>query len=133
MVSSDSVTTSPGGGRPPSEHLVITVHGIRTYGAWQDAFVDLLRCQKREVRFRNYTYGYFSSIAFLIPLLRWIVARRFRQCLVAELANLGADARVDIIAHSFGTYLVGRALKGLKGAQYRQRISTVIFAGSVLK
>ena len=60
-------------------HLVITVHGIRTYGDWQDELKKLLEAAEPGVTVRMYRYGFFSSLAFLIPPLRWLVGRQFRR------------------------------------------------------
>ncbi len=113
------------------DHLVITVHGIRTFGKWQGRLKELLNEQEPGCRVVEYQYGYFSAIAFLIPFLRWIVARQFRHWLRGHLNSaLNKGARIDFVAHSFGTYLVAKALPHLPK---RKRIHTIIFAGSVLR
>lgn len=115
-------------------HLVVTVHGIRTFGGWQERLEALVKDaaaeRGRTVKVVNYKFGYFSAFAFLSIVLRWLTVRRFRSALLA-LTNQQAWDRVDLVAHSFGTYLVGRALYSLrrKGCP---RIDTVILAGSVL-
>jgi hypothetical protein len=119
-------------GPPPASHVVITVPGIRTFGAWQDRLQNLLETHEPGIVVYKYRYGYFSVIAFMIPFLRWLVTRRFRRDLQAQLRKHPPDARVDIVAHSFGTHLVGWGLLGIPPNQ-RPRINTIIFAGSVLK
>src|SRR6476660_1434532 len=86
-------------GRSP-RHLVVTVHGIRTYGVWQDRLTKLLDPQPG-VTVCNYNFGYFSAFAFMIPPLRWLVTRRFRAALLREVHGQEWD-RIDIVAHSFG-------------------------------
>src|SRR5262245_25305669 len=92
------------------KHLVITVHGIRTFGDWQERLEDLLVRQTagRDVTIEHYKFGYFSVIAFVVPLLRWLVVRRFRRFL----QRIESDKwdRIDVIAHSFGTHLVSWGL-----------------------
>jgi hypothetical protein len=61
--------------------------------------------------------------------LRWIAARRFRVWLNGQITSR-PGVRVDIVAHSFGTYLVSKALHALPPGR---SIHTLIFAGSVLK
>ncbi|MDL1888649.1 hypothetical protein FBQ96_03525 [Nitrospirales bacterium NOB] len=112
-------------------HLIITVHGIRTFGQWQERLAKLIRSAEPTARVCNYHYGYFSIIAFMIPFLRWIVTRRFRHALIAEASNANWD-RIDIVAHSFGTHLVAWAIHEMN-VDTRPRIHTVILAGSVLK
>src|SRR5208282_743058 len=97
------------------QHLVITVHGIRTFGDWQGRLKQLLLpddgSKRSGMRVVNYRYGYFSVIAFLIPFLRWLVARRFRQAVLRVTED--NPARVDFVAHSFGTHLVAWGLMGI--------------------
>ena len=77
-----------------SKHLVITVHGIRTYGDWQDQLKTVLEAAEPGVTVRMYRYGFFSSPAFLIPLVRYLAARQFRQFFCAG-SSLGGGGRQD--------------------------------------
>jgi WD40 repeat protein len=112
-------------------HLVITLHGIRTFGGWQDRLQRLVKEADKDIEVRSYRYNYFSSIGFLFPPARWLVTRRFRKELIRTCAEESWD-RVDIVAHSFGTHIAAWALRGLS-AKDRPRIHTIILAGSVLK
>jgi hypothetical protein len=51
-----------------SSHLIITVHGIRTFGQWQERLERLVTESTNldDVEFINYKYGYFSVLAFII-------------------------------------------------------------------
>jgi WD40 repeat protein len=115
------------------KHLVITVHGIRTFGDWQERLEDLLVRQTagRDVTIEHYKFGYFSVIAFVVPLLRWLVVRRFRRYFLQRIESDKWD-RIDVIAHSFGTHLVSWGLYRTP-ARRRPKIDTLILAGSVLK
>jgi len=46
-----------------SRHLVITVHGIRTLGRWQERLEALLKNADSSIEVFNYKYGYFSLLA----------------------------------------------------------------------
>jgi tetratricopeptide (TPR) repeat protein len=113
-----------------SHHLVITVHGIRTFGDWQADLKRLLEQAEPGIKVLNYQYGYFSSLAFLVPPLRWLVARRFRRFFVEAMKTAPPGTRIELIAHSFGTHLAASALPAIPQGQ---RVNTVIFAGSVLR
>ena len=113
-----------------TNHLVVTVHGIRTYGNWQRELDELLEAAEPGVTVLRYQYGFFSSLAFLVPPLRWLVARRFRNFWVEAVESMPEGARIDLVAHSFGTYLAAAALPYLPEGR---KIHTVIFAGSVLR
>ncbi len=127
MSSATTITAA----RRRQRHLVITVHGIRTFGDWQERLEKLLPGGEHGYEVRHYRYGYFSVLAFLVPFLRWLVTRHFRHELLREI-RLHPGARVDLVAHSFGTHLVAWALLGIP-RQERPRIHTIILAGSVLK
>lgn len=127
----DGTVADPAGeAGPASKHLVITVHGIRTWGNWQADLKRLLEEAEPGVTVLNYQYGYFSSLAFLVPPLRWMVARRFRRFFAQAIGAVPESARIDLVAHSFGTYLAASAIPSIpKGRQ----VHTVLFAGSVLR
>lgn len=113
---------------PP--HVVITAHGIRTFGNWQMHLTQLLGQAEPGIKVLNYTCGYFSALAFLVPPLRWLEGRRFRKFFVRQVKAAGEGARIDLVAHSFGTYLAASALGSIpKG----RKVDTIIFAGSVLR
>src|ERR1041385_1043616 len=85
-------------------HLVVTVHGIRTFGQWQERLESLLRQRDPNIRGFHFKYGYFSTLAFMIPVFRWFVTQKFRRYLQAAIRD-GDWHRVDVVAHSFGTHL----------------------------
>ncbi len=117
----------------PMRQLAISVHGIRTFGNWQERLERLLAANSvdRQLTIINYKYGYFSTVAFIVPFLRWLVVRRFRRFLL-EIARREQWDRIDLVGHSFGTHIIAWALYGLDET-VRPSINTVVFAGSVLK
>lgn len=115
-----------------TRHLVITVHGIRTFGQWQERLGRLVGRQAGgTIEVVHYKYGYFSVLAFLVPMLRWLVRRRFSSYLRRALLDPRWD-RVDIVSHSFGTHIVGWTLWGLTNESFG-KLDTIILSGSVLK
>ena len=117
--------------RDTGQHVVITVHGIRTFGAWQRRLERLIAPASKDVRFYHFEYGYFSLLAFIIPFTRWLVVRRFQRELRSIFGRV-KPSRLDLVAHSFGTHLVGWALRGLSSEE-DIRVHTVILSGSVLR
>lgn len=114
--------------------LIVTVHGIRTFGQWQERLerqVSLAARPDEDIHFVNYKYGYFSVIAFLIPFFRWLVVRRFRSELLLLYQRHAWD-RIDLVAHSFGTHVVAWGIAGIP-KEANVRFHTVILAGSVLR
>jgi hypothetical protein len=112
-------------------NLVITIHGIRTFGQWQKRLATLIRKCDPATNVVSYKYGYFSAIAFLIPPLRWLATRRFRLEL-ERIARNHPNTRLNVVAHSFGTHMVGWGLYRIPKHR-RPRINTIVLAGSVLK
>lgn len=116
-----------------ARHLVITVHGIRTYGDWQERFevlaVDAIG--RTQIEFDNYKYGFSSSIAFIFPFSRWWQVRRFKKYLLPAIAR-EEWASVSLFGHSFGTHLIAWALLRTP-SELRPRISTIALTGTVLK
>lgn len=113
--------------------LIITVHGIRTFGAWQERLERIAteKIGKGNVMFANYRYGFFSVILFIIPFMRWLAVRGFQRELTALTAR-ERWTRIDLVGHSFGTHLLMWALRRLP-KEKRPAIHTVLLAGSVLK
>ena len=111
-----------------TKHLVITIHGIRTFGQWQERLERLVP-REAGIRFAHYRFGYFSILAFLVPLVRMLVVRRFRRE-VETLSTRLKPNRIDLVGHSFGTHILGWSIRKLDPSI---PIHTVILAGSVLK
>jgi WD40 repeat protein len=121
---------------PSRRHLILTVHGIRTYGQWQERLQALVRKKSggsdglETIVFWHYKYGFLTVFTFLIPFLRNLMVRKFKACLIDLLEEVRPN-RVDVIAHSFGAYLVIKAIEQIAPAA-RIHIHTVILAGSVV-
>jgi WD40 repeat protein len=111
--------------------ILITVHGIRTFGQWQDRLKNLVRVENPDIIVETYGYGYFNALAFFIPFFRWLAVRAFQRRL-RDLLKQQADAQVSIVAHSFGTHIVAWGLRGLR-ADEMPHVRTLILSGSVLK
>jgi WD40 repeat protein len=114
------------------EHLIVTVHGIRTFGRWQERLEEMFTERGQEdVEFQNYKFGYFSVLAFIVPVFRWLVVRRFRTELV-NLCTSRPRSRIDLVGHSFGTHIIAWAIAGLP-KESGIFVHTIILSGSVLR
>lgn len=122
---------APPGNAAGPRRLVVTIHGIRTYADWQLRLKRLVERDDSTADVRMWRYGYFSVFAFLLPFLRWIQVFRFRRYLLAAVDERSWD-RIDIVAHSFGTYVAAWALRFIHRKR-GVRIHTLLLAGSVLK
>jgi len=116
---------------PSMTRVVVTVHGIRTFGQWQERLGELLRTSGFEGPILHFKYGYFSSLAFLVPPLRFLIVLRFARYLKL-LQGQYPGAMISFVAHSFGTHLVGWALRRISH-KTRFPAEVIVLAGSVLK
>jgi pimeloyl-ACP methyl ester carboxylesterase len=114
---------------------LIALHGIRTHGVWQEQLQWLIDRQfRRTVPFRNWKYGRILFSA-LIPVLQRRLVRRFLievRTARAELENIlstGEAPPPDVIAHSFGTWIVAHAL----ASDPTLRLGRLILVGSVIR
>lgn len=111
--------------RDDYEHVIVMVHGIKDVGAWQKTVSGALRAPKTEVV--QFRFGLYPAIRFLFPFnlsgpaVRKVV-EKFRD-VKAEYPN----AKISVIAHSFGTYVVLKALE----QDLNLRLWKMVFCGSV--
>lgn len=93
---------------------LVTVHGMNTRGAWQEEFTwKLAQVYGQAIPVDTYKYGLVLLTPLLLPrqelyaklLLDRLRARRH------EMAAAGYGDRPDVICHSFGTWLLARALE----------------------
>ena len=130
---------APSGEQVPVTHIVVTVHAIRTYGEWQGRLEELVAERLRDSPpaarplFCHYRYGFFSLLAFYFAPTRWLQVRRFRTDLERLIGRYPAVERIDIFAHSFGTYLASWALGAKPRSKTLPRVANLVLAGSVLR
>jgi pimeloyl-ACP methyl ester carboxylesterase len=109
--------------------VVLLLRGLRTFGGWQERLRGLLA--GRPVEVVVYRYGRLGAPVFLVPGLRRLMVRRLQRFL-REDPTLRAARRLDLVCHSFGSYLALQALAGLAPDE-GPRVQTLILCGSVLK
>jgi serine/threonine-protein kinase len=115
---------------------VAALHGIRTQAAWQRAFSEVATHGGMAAHVDRWNFGYFSVLRFLMPWARLAKVRWFRETYQREFREAAAGAsstgaasdRPSIVAHSFGTYILGNAL-----LRYPYlRFDKVLLCGSIL-
>lgn len=115
--------------KPPSTKILITVHGIRTFGKWQEKTSTLLETYSQHYNNYSIKYGYFSIFSFLIPVFRKNCIKKVRDQL-SKICNENSNKEINIIAHSFGTYLI---IKSISALSKNYNFNTLILCGSVMK
>ncbi len=114
----------PAQGGVVAKRVVITIHGIRTRGAWQKDLATVL--SKNDMVPYPLDYGRLGVLGFLTPCVRaskldWFHREYDR---IRKQENV---KRPSIIAHSFGTYLVAELLSNYPEVKFDK----VIFAGGL--
>lgn len=124
---------------PPAEvpdHIVLIVHGIRDFAEWHEELSDAIQrlnvdaadgVRGPQYQAHSIGYGYFSAYQFLSNRARQYCVRTLVDRYV-QLRIKFPDATFHAIAHSNGTYAVGRALQDYRFVRFER----VYFAGSVL-
>lgn len=119
---------------PPTRDVrwLLALHGMNTRGAWQESLVwRVSRAYGYTVPIAIYKYGVIRPGVIIKlrqrQLLRQLVDRITR--LVGDADKSGFGGRPDVIAHSFGSWLIGHAL--LNDSDLK--IGRVVLAGSILR
>jgi alpha-beta hydrolase superfamily lysophospholipase len=114
-------------------HLVILVHGINTRAHWMNELKPAL--EKAGFAVAPTSYGKFGIPRFLsFPARRekaiQDVLRDIRTAIHVHKLDTGSEpAKMSVISHSFGTYVVGRILTDYQDVKWYR----VIFCGSVVR
>ncbi|MGA0610453.1 esterase/lipase family protein [Caldimonas sp. KR1-144] len=111
--------------RPP--RVVVTIHGIQTHGKWQKDITPYLA--RHGLVPYHLDYGWFNALRFFFPWSREAQLSRIRNELRSLVDKTGCR-RLSVISHSFGTYMVMRALQMENGNLLYDR---VVLTGSIVE
>jgi len=114
-----------------NELVVYSVHGIQTFGGWQEKLDTVLKKYGEGTVSEHiiYKYHHFPITHFLRSSKRADEVDKLSKDLLI-LARRFPEARICIVGHSFGTYLIAESLKKISD---RLNIDRIILAGSVLQ
>lgn len=124
----------------PSRNVdwVVAIHGMNTSGPWQEAFSWLISTTwGRSVPVAIYKYGNIK-VGVLKPWSRRKLKNRLREKLVTlrdQASQQGFLGKPDLIAHSFGTWLIGHLLEDELSRSPEERIyfGRIILTGCILR
>ncbi len=112
------------------DRVLISIHGIRTFGTWQGDFHEKVRSYSRDFEDFEVRYGFFDLVSFFIPPWRRRVSREMASRVVSIIERCSGPVKVTLVAHSFGTVIAKEALEILSRRSFDADVSTVIFCGS---
>jgi len=97
--------------------ILISLHGVRSRGKWQKELGEYInKCGRTDIYYHAYKYGWIPSFYSIIPFIRRYHVNRFRKWLYRKIYPLYGE-NLNIVAHSFGTYISFHALKDSLGCK----------------
>lgn len=112
------------------EGILVTVHGLLTTAAWNGDVMPIASSQGWIVA--PFSYGYQTPEILLSEKGRKEVVGRFRNWIYEIQQTYGTSgANISVIAHSFGTYIVGAYLAGFDDIP-PVTFESIILTGSIL-
>lgn len=115
-----------------SDLAAITVHGIRTFGQWQERLKHIVHAEADFIKFHTYKYGYFAVLFFAIPYFQNKEVSKLQRALL-RLFETQPNKQFIVFGHSFGTFLIAKALARISASGNALKVKTIVLSGSVLK
>ena len=116
--------------------LVVIIHGIHTSKkdakSWMPELMKAIVPAHGNVAARAFTYGWTSGAAIRLPIVGWFSRRRRTakfQKFIAELRKEHPGAKIDVVAHSFGTWITHYSM--LKG-KHLTTLNRVVYMGGIV-
>ncbi|MBA3351928.1 MAG: hypothetical protein H0U23_05800 [Blastocatellia bacterium] len=110
-------------------HAVVLIHGIRTAAGWRERIGNEIEQADPTLTPIPVGYEFFDVLRFLTPIGPG--RRKAAETVWAKMKSLYDNPNiggVSVIAHSFGTWIVGYLLVNKKKARFRR----IILCGAVL-
>lgn len=112
---------------------VLTVHGINTFGDWQERLYKKIsnRYPEKELSHLCFKFTRFDIAKFLVPAMRDSIVDKFLLDFKAWQENNNCK-KIVCFSHSFGTYILMHSLEQLD-KEHTENIELIVLSGSVLK
>jgi O-acetyl-ADP-ribose deacetylase (regulator of RNase III)/pimeloyl-ACP methyl ester carboxylesterase len=110
-------------------HAVVLIHGIRTAAGWRERIGNEIEDADPYLTPIPVGYEFFDVLRFLIPITPW--RRKAAETVWMKMKSLYTNPNIEhvsVIAHSFGTWIVGYLLTEKADARFHR----IIFCGAVL-
>ena len=109
------------------EGVLVTIHGLNTTAAWNSDIMPIFSSRGWIVA--PFNYGFQTPEVLISDSGRSEIMNRFRDWIYD--LHRTYDAPISIIAHSFGTYVIGKYLEGFDGMP-PVTFESIILTGSIL-
>lgn len=114
--------------RVNARQVVVLLHGMNTAGVWQESVRSEL-AEFKNISVEVVGYGWYDVFRFLLPVpFSWLPISQFRDDL-RDIRSRYPGVRMMVIAHSFGTYITSKVLKG----NLDIRLDALLLCGSIVK
>jgi pimeloyl-ACP methyl ester carboxylesterase len=110
-----------------NKRVLVTIHGILTHAPWNAELSRLASAQGWIVA--PYLYGFTTPLVLVSKRIRLGHVAKFREWLDGIQKEHGGP--ISVVAHSFGTYIIGRYLTGWDNGP-PIKIKSLILTGSIL-
>lgn len=110
------------------DKIVISIHGIRTFGEWQYKLDELLKENSATINHHIFQYNFFDILSFIFPISRYLKAKKLIDK-IKYIIDTNNNKKIYIISHSFGTYII---MKLIEKNIFLNKIELLILSGSVL-
>lgn len=107
--------------------ILIAVHGMKTRGTWKNEFASVITENTDEFHYCPWDYGNFC-FGIINMVTKKKIIEEFKNFYEEKIYMKNYD-KIHIVAHSFGTYIVFKALQRFDIIKFNK----IIFLGSPLK
>lgn len=114
------------------EGILVTIHGLNTTAAWNSDVMPIFSSRGWIVA--PFNYGFQTPEILMNKNKRTEVLNKFRDWIYdihSTYAESG-NTSISVIAHSFGTYIIGAYLSGFNESPIPVTFDTIILTGSIL-
>lgn len=110
----------------------LALHGMNTRGAWQEEFNwRVSNTFNRSIPVAIYKYG-IIRVSVLLPILQKKLVKKLKKridILSGNTHDSGFGEKPDVVAHSFGTWILGHLLESYP----ETKVGRIILTGSILR
>ncbi len=112
------------------KHIVILIHGIRTFAPWQARIENSLD-DDQSIKVIPLSYDYYGLRKFCSPKKFSSGPLESLESDLSTIFNTHLGAKFSVVAHSFGTYLISEILRKYRASE-NIPIENLILCGAIV-